>query len=326
MRAINRAAPAVLLVVLLTGAGYAKSRPAGSGTRVKQRIKPFDLPHRENGRIAWRVKGAVAHVLENGDIMLEMPAVHIVATEDKPGHDITAKKGTIADKKDTMIFEGDVKVISTDGASLVTDRLTWKVKAQTARTDSHVAIKRGKMDLSGDGLDAQVKLDRFKIRSNVRLVVRPKDPDDISAVPKRGTTQSGKPITIVSKGSMTFASGIAVFVGRPKVISGNATMICDRLDVHMDTETEAIKKAVAEGNVTLTSEKSDAECGKAVWVPDSDDLQLFTNVVVIERGTANAVRTDLAYLNPEGNRIRCMGPAVVTFHSKKKDNAKEKNK
>ena len=297
---------------------------AGSGVRVKQKIRPFELPHRENGRLAWTVKGKVAHVLENGDIMLEMPEVHIVAAEGRPGRDITAKQATITDKKNTMNFEGDVRVVSTDGASLTTDRLMWKVKAQTAKTDSHVVIKRGKMELSGDGLDAQTKLDRFKIHSNVKLVVHPKEQDDTSAAQGRGTANPGRPVTVLSKGSMTFEGGTAVFTGRPKVISGKATMICDQLDVHMDTETEAIKKAVAEGNVTLASEESNAECGKAVWVPDSDDLQLFTNVVVIERGTANAVRTDLAYLNPEGNRIRCMGPAVITFHSKKKNNVKEK--
>ena len=131
-------------------------------------------------------------------------------------------------------------------------------------------------------------------------------------------------MTVLSDGAMTFADSTAVFLGRPKVISGTATMICDRLDVMMDTKTETIKKAVAEGNVTLSSEKFDAECGKAVWMPDSDDLRLFTDVVVVEQGTTNAVRTDLAYLNPESNRIRCAGPTAVTFHVKKSD-MKEKN-
>lgn len=327
---INRIAVVVLLVASFVAPGHAKPTRSGSAVRVKQKITPFELPHRENGRLVWTVKGAVAHILENQDIILEMPRVHIVAVEGKPGRDITAETMTVTDGRNTMNFKGDVKIISTDGASLYADELTWKVDAQEATTTSHVTIRRGRMDLSGDGLYAQAKLNKFKVYSNVKLVVLPKQADrsgnnDVSAAKNGNKVGSGKPVTITSKGSMTFANGVAVFVGRPKVISGTATLVCDRLDVYMEAETETIKKAVAEGNVTLTSEEFNADCGKAVWIPDADYLKLFTKVVIADRTTANVMRTELAYLNPESNRIRCIGPATVTFRiEKNKDGGKER--
>lgn len=300
----------VLAAVLLT---MSFTEPvAGASTpklRVVQKIEDFRLPHHENGVLTWQLAGMVAHIFNNRDVLLEAPRLAIAKTQEKPGYDITAKRGRITEKNNVMIFEGDVVIVSTDGTTMRTDSLRWQVDIQTATTDSHVVVKRGKMNLSGDGLKAKADSRTFTLLSNAKMII----PQEKMGYDRPDT------VTIFTAGSMTFSGDVATFNDRPTVLSASGKMISDSLDLHLDNKTEKIKKAVATGNVDSTSEEMISKSDTAVWTPGSDDVALTGNVVMEQKGAQSRIRSNAAYMKPEEGRILCPGPAEIIFYPEKKE-------
>lgn len=233
----------VLSAALLLAAPL-DAQPENLKGRVTQRITNFTLPNYENGLLTWKMTGRVAHILDNNDIILDNPALDIAAVEEKPGYTITAGRGSITDNRKVIEFEEDVTIIGTDGTSLRTDSLRWDVKTKTATTDSHISIKRGSMNLSGDGLYAEGNSRNFTINSNVNMVI----PEGSAGGSRDGEGKA----TIVSRKSMTFKDGVATFRGDPRIISGAVTITADILELHMDPETEAITRMRCIGPAVAT--------------------------------------------------------------------------
>ena len=70
--------------------------------RVTQKIKNFSLPHHEGGKLEWEVTGKLAYFYQNKEVDLEEPRLVVSPKDDKPGYEITAKRGTIEDNKENF--------------------------------------------------------------------------------------------------------------------------------------------------------------------------------------------------------------------------------
>ncbi len=281
--------------------------PAEAGTdtvRVRQKIKGFELPRYEDGKLIWKVVCRSADILDSKEIVLQSPKLHIVPAKGKPGYDISAREGRVADSRKTISFKGSVRMVSTEGDTLQTDSMTWNTESETAVSDSRIEIERAKMRLSGVGLTAHTKSRDFKIHKKAGLVM---------TSDKLQPGQKGV-VTVASEGSLTFKDGLAAFAGRPTVKSDTGTITSDRLDLHLDMKSETVKNAVGTGNVVFTSADMRGRSQKAEWTPSSDTIQLSGKVDLKDAKTGNTVQSERARLSSHNRRMICPGPATLTVY------------
>jgi LPS export ABC transporter protein LptC len=76
---------------------------------------------------------------------------------------LTGKRGKILDNtKDVEVYDS-VKVVSTDGAQLTTNKLYWVNKTQKIKTDEFVHIKTKNDDIQGYGFESDQNLKNYVI-------------------------------------------------------------------------------------------------------------------------------------------------------------------
>lgn len=76
---------------------------------------------------------------------------------------LTGKRGKIYDQtKDVEVYDS-VKVVSTDGANLTTNKLYWVNKTQKIKTDEFVHIKTKTDDIQGYGFESDQNLKNYVI-------------------------------------------------------------------------------------------------------------------------------------------------------------------
>jgi LPS export ABC transporter protein LptC len=276
---------------------------------VKQRIEKFEVPRYQDGKLFWKLVCTAAEILENKEVRLEGPKLHVVPVDGKPGYDISAKRGTLTGNRTIVNLEKDVSMISTEGDTLTADSLTWNTATETATSDSRVVVKRQNMELAGKGITAQSKSRDLKIHSNARLVM---------------TKEKVKPgqkgvITVDSEGAMTFKENLAVFTGRPKARNETgAAMTSDRLALELDMESETVRKAVGTGNVVFASEEVSGSSRKTEWAPDTDTIRMYGRVRLADKRDGNTVQAEQVELSLTNRRMVCPGPATLTLYPDKK--------
>lgn len=165
------------------------------------------------------------------------------------------------------------------------------------------------MDLAGTGLKVYTAARSFEMGSDVTVTL----PGE-----KLGASGSGD-VTIESEGRMTFAAGVATFFGRPVVSSGQSRILCDRLELHLDEKTEALKKGVAEGNVDIRSPEMTGKCEYAEWAPEDDRVHMLDNVFLRDKASGNTVRASSAKVVLSGNHVWCGGPVDALFYPDEND-------
>jgi LPS export ABC transporter protein LptC len=76
---------------------------------------------------------------------------------------LTAKRGKIYDNtKDVEVYDS-VKLVSTDGSELTTEKLYWTNKTRRVKTDAFVTINTPKEKIQGYGFEADENLKNYTI-------------------------------------------------------------------------------------------------------------------------------------------------------------------
>ncbi len=110
-------------------------------------------------------------VQKRGDLVL-LDNVKLIYHIDGESHTLTGKKASYDRKHEEIEVEGDVKVVSTEGYTLLTDFLRYSLSAKKVSTDRPVRFLSDKMDVEGVGLDADLSTSRIKVLKDVRAVLK----------------------------------------------------------------------------------------------------------------------------------------------------------
>jgi LPS export ABC transporter protein LptC len=127
-----------------------------SGTDADLRLKDIFLVEDKKGQKAWELKAKWAKMYrEAGKTLFEDIHVIVFLRDRRPIH-ITALRGEMDNSTRDLIAEGNVEVVSEEGYSLRTERLTWFAGKREIVTDAAVRAAGQNLRVSGRGLKALV--------------------------------------------------------------------------------------------------------------------------------------------------------------------------
>jgi len=168
-----RATIALMLLVLLTGAGWGceeKVRPS-----VLSDVDSETLPQQEswNSTVVISDSGMVKAVIEAGYIRVfdaprrtllsEGVIVHFFDEHGVESSELHSREANVDDRTNDLEAIGDVVVTSSDSTVLRTDHLFWDNAKQLIHTPEQVWITSPKESIQGKGFEAQQNLRNYRI-------------------------------------------------------------------------------------------------------------------------------------------------------------------
>ena len=85
---------------------------------------------------------------------------------------LTGRKASYYREEGILDVEGDVKVVSSNGYTLLTEFLRYSLTDKKASTSRPVTIHSERMDVEGVGLEADLSASRLKVLKEVRTVLK----------------------------------------------------------------------------------------------------------------------------------------------------------
>ncbi|MBK9314752.1 MAG: LPS export ABC transporter periplasmic protein LptC [Acidobacteria bacterium] len=200
----------------------------------------------EKGRETVRLLAVRDVAYEDG--RHEMEKVDLTAFGKDPGKSIriVSDHGSWVSDQNVVTFEGNVKVISSDGLEVSTPALKYDQLNEVASTESAVAFKQA--DLSGSSVGAQLyaKTRNLALLNNVRLVST-----RLSADPK-----GGLPVEIRSgKADYAELDGVVRFSGNAYAVQGGKSARADLITGVINPVTKKIARIEMRGNSAMKSDE-----------------------------------------------------------------------
>lgn len=145
---------------------------AGPGAyEYSQKITALHVSRVTEEDLRWELTADEALVRENGErAVLRRVALRYYLV---PGQDIVSSGDqAVADfSTNTITVQGEVRVKSYLGISLDTESLVWNGNERAITTQERITIRRPNMEMSGCGLEADLDLERIRIRADAKTVI-----------------------------------------------------------------------------------------------------------------------------------------------------------
>lgn len=230
------------------------------------RIMTFSLTgFTEVGEKKWEIEGESADIMSD-KVVLEN--VKVTAYSEGGKVTLTAKKGYFDKLTNNVHLEGDVVVITDEGARLTTDYLDWQAEDETISSQASAFVERENITISGTGIHAVPSLKKARMNKDVTV--------KISSLRSTGSVKDPSITIITSVGPLDidYEKQIAIFRDSVKVSDERGNIFSDRMDVYLDPKEEGITKVVAMGNVRILREGNTTYSQKAVYESKEGKLTL----------------------------------------------------
>jgi lipopolysaccharide export system protein LptA len=265
--AIGRALSLLLLVatiaVIVTAFIRARRQPRPPGPiraapsltgKVTSIVEGFERVVMENGREKFRLLAAKDTAYDDGRHEFEKVDLTANVEVQKDGSikkmRITADRGGYTPDQSLVTFEGNVKVASTEGLEVATEKLNYDQKTEVASTDVAVQFKQGELSGSSIGAQLQAKTHNLALAKDAHVVSTNPDPK------KKG----GLPVEIHSeRANYVETEGVVRFEGNANVTQGAKLAHADVVTGVVDVKTKKLLRVEMRGNSMLKSQ----EKGKA---------------------------------------------------------------
>jgi LPS export ABC transporter protein LptC len=156
---------AVLAVVSLVVLNYWES---GVNTYPSYKIssmRGFHLTHKENDKIKWELKAEKATFPEDTkEVLLKDLTMRISHDREMS---LSGGSGIYDIEEKTLVIKKPIE-IDIEGATLITDSLTWNGQKGILSTDEWFTFKDKYIHIEGKGLTAKVKEQQIRILKNVK--------------------------------------------------------------------------------------------------------------------------------------------------------------
>ena len=228
--------------------GAAPGLPGGPGTDV---ISAFSLAgHTDAGRKKWEVQGETADLMNEIVDLSPMRAKSFGQVEIR----LSAQKGRFNKATHDVHLEGDVVVVTSDGAELTTQSLNWVQAREEGSTEDWVRVNRPGMIALGLGGTGYPKLKRVWLEKRVTVTL-----EDL-----KGKTV----VTCNGPMEVDYGRNKARFWNRVKVVDSQGVIRSDRLDVSFDPKTHRMDQAVFWGHVVIDHGEQKAHANRVnYWQP-----------------------------------------------------------
>lgn len=288
--AIGRALSLLLLIgtiaVIVTAFIRARRQPRPPGPvkaeaklkgNVTSIIEGYERVVMENGREKFRLLAAKDTAYDDGRHELEKVDLTANGETQTDGSikktRITSDRGVYTPDQSRVTFEGNVKVASTDGLEVTTERLLYEQQSEIATTDVAVQFKQGELSGSSIGAQLQAKTHYLALVKDARVVSANPDPK------KKGDL----PVEVRSeRASYVETEGVVHFEGNANVTQGAKTAHADAVTGVVDVKTKKLLRVEMRGNSNLKSQ----EKGKSSEMQARDMDFLFDEAQHLKQAVA----------------------------------------
>ena len=136
-----------------------------------QRFTGLSISRVDGETMTWELKANEAMVQENGEraILRQINLNYFLVS----GQDVVMRGDQAeVDFPNHLIFvKGGVRAESYFGLSLETETLLWNSKQRSISTKDWVMIRRSNIEMSGQGLEADLDLEKIKIKADAKTVI-----------------------------------------------------------------------------------------------------------------------------------------------------------
>ncbi len=135
-----------------------------------KRLEKINLYGVDGKRKVWELF-ADRGVQKTEDVIL-LDNVKLIHHLDGRSHVLTGRRASYDRKQKEIEVEGDVKVVSSEGYTLLTGFLKYSLSRKKVFTDRPLRFLSDKMDVEGVGLEADLTASRIKVLKEVRTVLK----------------------------------------------------------------------------------------------------------------------------------------------------------
>ena len=239
--------------------------------RQKSQAPPAEVPESQEGQIStftlsgygegakrkWQVEGRTADIFSQ---IVQLDEVVAKSYGDERTIILTSDVGHFDKGTNDVHLEQNVVATTSDGIRVFSDRMDWKAKEERMSSDGYVVVQKDKVESVGTGAHAEPGLKTFQLEKEVTVRVKP-----------------ATVITCSGPLEVDYANGLAVFRKDVKVTDERGTVYADRMDVHLDPQTQKILKVVAGGNVRIVRGQNQSFSDEAVYFPPENKVLLSGN-------------------------------------------------
>jgi lipopolysaccharide assembly outer membrane protein LptD (OstA) len=157
----------------------------------------------------------------------------------------------------------NVVATTTDGTTLMTDRLNWNADTKSASTDSLVRIKKSDMEANGKGAICNLEEQVAKLEKDIIATI-PNMDSGMALIDNKN-----KKCTIITCDGpleLNYKKSHAVFHKNVKVEDGRGNILANRIDVYFRPDTKRIKCVVGRGNVRIINGDNITYSDKAIYL------------------------------------------------------------
>jgi len=250
----------------------------------------------------FEVKGNSAEIFSEFIQMFQVRA-QAFAEDGSVSVTATSEKGKMYMGSSNVRMEENVVITTPDGAELTTDYLDWAAQEETATTEAYVVVKKDNIVIEGDGAEGKTDLQEVEVKKNVKVTVydqslvsqqgedEKKEPVQVG-LQNKGIEDSGKTdqeesevknkekkrptvITCDGKLEIDYETNLAKFFDNVVLDDEGGKVYADRMDIYIDPQTKAVKKAIAMGNVKIEEASKVSYCEKAIYDLQSKKITLL---------------------------------------------------
>jgi len=133
-------------------------------------VKKMELSETEAGELAWNLKAEKAQVYEKeGVAYLQGISLEYLLNE---GEEVilTSERGRIGLAQKNIFLQGNVDA-SSHQIQLKTNTLSWNREKRMLMTEDLVWLRRENIEITGEGMVADIGLGKIKLNKNIRTVI-----------------------------------------------------------------------------------------------------------------------------------------------------------
>ncbi|MBN2372735.1 LPS export ABC transporter periplasmic protein LptC [bacterium] len=161
-----------ILIFLLTGIYWIESCfSVADAEEYDQKILNLFVSETDGEDFKWELKAEEALMNNDGDpVLLKQIDLHYFIVSDGDFF----MRGDQADvdlSANRVYMKGKIRAESHDGISLETETLLWDGTQRSISTQDRVSIKRPDLEIYGQGLEADLGLERIEIKADAKTVI-----------------------------------------------------------------------------------------------------------------------------------------------------------
>lgn len=227
----------------------------------KQEIENFSfVQYKEGGAERWRLNGKLAQVHEN---IVHIDYISALSFGQDAVLKLKAKEGDFDKAENIVQLTHNVVATTTDGTTLMTDKLDWNADTKSASTDSLVRIKKSDMEAYGMGAICNFEEQVAELQKGVIAAI-PNMDSGIALVDNKDKKRTI--ITCDGPLELNYKKSHAVFHKNVKVEDSRGNILADRIDVYFRPDTKRIKCVVARGNVMIINGENVTYSERAIYL------------------------------------------------------------